>query len=147
MVAIMVMNDPLPLPWFNINRPSHSEIQLFQNLTIKILGVYGQRSRSYLTFNIQRSRPLPRSNPLVTFEAWNSIDMFAFHFVVIQTLWLRYSKFHVWPWIFKFKIMAKLKSYGHIWGPDFNRYVCFLFLGNQTIFGWDIANSIIQLDN
>ena len=26
------------------------------------------------------------SNPLVTFEAWNSIDMFAFHFVAIETV-------------------------------------------------------------
>ena len=29
MVMIMVMNDPLPSPLFNVNRPSHSEIQLF----------------------------------------------------------------------------------------------------------------------
>ena len=93
-----------------------------------------------------RSRSWPRSNPMVTFELWSSIDMFAFRFVAIgpflaeikQTLyltlkiqgqdhgqgqtrwchlsprvqsicllfvswqsdhfWLRYSKFHIWPW-------------------------------------------------
>ena len=142
---VMVMNDLLPPPLCNVNRPSHSEIQLFQNLTMKIHGqghVCGQRSRSRLTFKIQRSRLWSRSNPLVTFEAWSSIDMFAFCFVAIgqflaeiwqilyltlknlgqgqirwshlsprvqsiclllvswqsDHFWLRYSKFHIWPW-------------------------------------------------
>ena len=82
----MVMNALLPPPLCNVNRPSHSEIQLFRNLTMKIHGqghVCGQRSRSRLTFKIQRSRLWSRSNPLVTFEAWSSIDMFAFRFVAI----------------------------------------------------------------
>ena len=30
---------------------------------------------------------------------------------------------------------------------EFNRYVCFSFRGNRTIFGWDIANSIFDLEN
>ena len=58
-VSVMVMNDLLPPPLCNVNRPSHSEIQLIQNLTLKIHGqchVCGQRSRSHLTFNMQRSR-------------------------------------------------------------------------------------------
>ena len=42
--------------------------------------------------------------------------------------------------------MAKVKSDGHIWGLEFYRYVCFSFSGNQTIFGWDIANSIFDLE-
>ena len=41
--------------------------------------------------------------------------------------------------------MAMVKSDGHIWGLKFNRYICFLFRGNQIIFGWDIANSIFDL--
>ena len=149
MVMVMVMNDLLPPPLCIVNWPSHSEIQLFQNLTMKIHGqghVCGQRSRSCLTFKIQRSRLWSRSNPLVTFEAWSSIDMFAFRFVAIRPFlaeiwqipyltfknlgqghgqgqtrwshlsprvqsicllfvswqsdhfWLRYSKFHIWPW-------------------------------------------------
>ena len=61
--------------------------------------------------------------------------------------WLRYSKFHIWPWKFKVKVMAKVKPDGHIWAPEFNRYVCFSFRGNRTIFGWDIANSIFDLGN
>ena len=194
MVMIMVMNDPQPPPLCNVNRPSHSEIQLFQNLTMKIHGqghVCGQSSRSHLTFKIQRSS----SNPLVTFEAWISVDMFAFRFVAIRPLlaeiweipyltlkiqgqghgqgqtrwthlsprvqsicflfvswqsghfWLRYGKFHIWPWKFKVKVMAKVKSGGHIWALEFNWYVCFSFRGNRTIFGWDIANSIFDLEN
>ena len=61
--------------------------------------------------------------------------------------WLRYSKFYIWPWKFKVKVMAKVKPDGHIWALEFNRYVCFSFRGNRTIFGWDIANSIFDLEN
>ena len=72
--------------------------------------------------------------------------MFAFRSVAIGPFWLRYSKFHIWPWKFKVKVMAKVKPDGHIWAPEFNRYVCFSFHGNRTIFGWDIANSIFDLE-
>ena len=61
--------------------------------------------------------------------------------------WLRSSKFHIWPWKFKVKVMTKVKSDGHIWGLEFNRCVCFSFRGNQTIFHRDIANSIFDLEN
>ena len=60
--------------------------------------------------------------------------------------WLRYSKFCIRPWKFKVKVMAKVKPDGHIWALEFNRYVCFSFRGNRTIFGWDIANSIFDLE-
>ena len=60
--------------------------------------------------------------------------------------WLRYNKFHIWPWKFKVKVMAKVTSDGHIWALEFYRYVCFSFRGNRTIFGWDIANSIFDLE-
>ena len=39
------------------------------------------------------------------------------------------------------------RSHGHILGLEFNRYVCFSFRGNQTIYSWDIANSIFALEN
>ena len=150
MVMIMVMNDLLRPPLCNVNQPSHSEIQLFENLTMKIHGqghLCGQRSRSRLTFKIQRSRLWSSSNPLVTFEAWSSIV--CLHFVSWQSdhFWLRYSKFYIWPWKLKVKVMAKVKPDGHIWALEFNRYVCFSFRGNRTIFGWDIANSIFDLEN
>ena len=58
-----------------------------------------------------------------------------------QTIfWLRYKKFHIWPCKFKVKVMAKVKPDGHIWALEFNRYVCFSFCG------WDIANSIFDLE-
>ena len=146
MVMIMVMNDPLPPPLCNVHRPSHSEIQLFQNLTMKIHGqghVCGQSSRSHLTFKIQRSS----SNPLVTFEAWISVDMFVFVSWQLDPFWLRYRKFHIWPWKFKVKVMARVKPDGHIWALEFNWYVSFLFHGNRATFGWDIGNSIFDLEN
>ena len=57
--------------------------------------------------------------------------------------WLRYCKFHIWPWNVKVKVISD----GYIWGLKFNRYVCFSFRDNQTIFGRDIANSIFDLEN
>ena len=47
--------------------------------------------------------------------------------------WLRYSKFYIWPWKFKVKVVAKVKTDGHIWILEFNRYVCFSLRGNRTI--------------
>ena len=46
--------------------------------------------------------------------------------------WLRYSKFYIWPWKFKVKVMAKVKPDGHIWALKFNRYVCFSFRGKNN---------------
>ena len=88
----------------------------------------GQTHWSYL-------RPTVQSICLL-FVSWHSD-----HF------WLRYSKFHIWPWKFKVKVMAKVKSDGRICGLDFNRYVYFSFRGTQTIFCRDIANSIFDLEN
>ena len=70
-------------------------------------------------------------------------------FVLWQSdhFWQRYSQFHIWPWKFKVKVMSKVKPDGHIWGLEINRYVCFLFRGNRTIFDWDIAKSIFDLEN
>ena len=64
-----------------------------------------------------------------------------------EHFWLRYSKFHSWPWKFKVKVMAKIKPDDHIWGLEINRYVWFSFPGNRTIFGRDIANSMFDLEN
>ena len=59
----------------------------------------------------------------------------------------RYSKFPIWTWKFKVKVMAKVELHCPIWSLEFNRYVCFLFRDNWTISGWDIANSIFDLEN
>ena len=155
---VMVMNDPLPPPLCNVNQSSHCEILLFQNLTMKIHGQGHVWLKVKVTSDLQIQRPRlwstsnplvtwSRSNPLVTFEAWSSDDMFAFRFVQSDHFWMRYRKFHIWPWKFKVKVMAKVKPDGHIWGLEFSRYVCFSFRGNRTILGWDIANSIFDLEN
>ena len=60
---------------------------------------------------------------------------------------LRYSKLHIWPWEIKVNVMVKVKPDGHNWGLEFNWYVCFLFRGNRTICGLDIANSMFDLEN
>ena len=136
-------------PFVQCQSAFHSEIQLFQNLTMKIHGqghVCGQRSRSCLTFKIQRWRLWSRSNPLVTFEAWSSFDMFAFRFVAIGPLLadignsifdLENSRARSWP---RSNLMVTFEAL------EFNRYVCFSFRGNRTIFDWDIANSIFDLE-
>ena len=78
---------------------------------------------------------------------WSSIDMFALVSWQSDHFRLRYSQFYIWPWKFKVKVKAKIKPDGHIWAIEFNRYVCFWFRGNRTIFGWDITNSIFDLEN
>ena len=100
-----------------------------------------------MTLKIQISMSWPRSNPLSHLRPRVQIDMFAFCFVAIRPFWLRYRQFHIWPWKFKVKVMAKVKSDGHIWGLAFNWYVCFSFRGNPTISGRDIANSAFDLEN
>ena len=41
--------------------------------------------------------------------------------------------------------MAKVKPDVHIWGQEFNQYVCFSFSGNRANFGKDIANPYLTL--
>ena len=85
---------------------------------------------------------------MLTFEALNSIDMFAFCLMAgNQTIFGWCSIFHIWPWKIKVKVMAKVKSDSKICGLGLNRYVCFLFCDYWTIVGWDIANSISNLEN
>ena len=43
--------------------------------------------------------------------------------------------------------MAKVKPDCDIWGLEFNQYVCYSFHGNRTIFDWDIANFMFDLEN
>ena len=76
--------------------------------------VCGQRSRSHLTLKFKGQghcqthwshlRPGVQSTCLLLVLRPSD------HF------WLRYSKFHIWPWTFKVKVMAKVKHDGHIWG-------------------------------
>ena len=143
-------HDLLPPPLCNVNRPSHSEIQLFQNFTMKIHGqghVCSQRSRSGLTFKIQRSRLWSKSNPLVTFEAWSSTICLLFVLWQSHHFWLRYRKFRIWPWKSRSRSWQRSNLMVTFEALELNQYVCFSFRGNRTIFGSDIANSIFDLEN
>ena len=73
---------------------------------------------------------------------------------------LSYSYFKILPWKSMVKVMCVVKGQGHVWPPnskvkvmvkvwdlEFNWYVGFLFHGNRTTFGWDIGNSIFDLEN
>ena len=95
MVAVMVINNLLQRPLFNVNRPSDSEIQL----------------------------PMVKAMCVVK------------------------GRGDILPWNSKVKVMVKVKPIGYIWGLEFILYVCFSFLGNRTIFGWNIANSLFDLEN
>ena len=136
----MVMNDLLPSALCNVNQPKFNH----ENPWSRSCVVKGQGHVWPSTFKGQgygegqthwsHLRPGVQSICLLL-VSWQSD-----HF------WMRYRKFHIWPWKFKVKVMAKVKPDGHIWGLEFSRYVCFSFRGNRTILGWDIANSIFDLE-
>ena len=102
------------------------EIQLFKNLSLKILGQgHGQGQSWWLHL---RHSALSISSFFVSWQ-YN-------HFAIRCNNYLT-SKFKV-------KFMAMVKPGHHIWSLGFNRNVSLSFCGNQTIFGWDLANSIFD---
>ena len=149
MVMVMVMNDLLPpLCAMSISPPimrySYFKIWPWKSMVKVMCAVKGQGRVWPSKFKGQGDGqgqahwshlgPGVRSICLL-FVSWQSD-----HF------WPRYRKFCIWPWKFKVKVMANVKPDGHIWAIEFNRYVCFLFRGNKTIFCWDIANSRFDLE-
>ena len=103
-----------------------------------------------ITYDLENSniKVMAKVKPIITFEGLE-FKLICLLFISWQSdhFWLRCSIFHIWPWKFKVKVMAKVKSDGHIWGLQFNRCVCFSFRGNRTIFHRYIANSIFDLEN
>ena len=61
----------------------------------------------------------------------------------INEIWL----FQIWPWKSKVNVMANVKSNDCNWCLEFNWYAWFSFHGYRTIFCWDMANFIFDLDN
>ena len=104
-------------------------------------------SKVGVTFDLENSKVMVKFKPIG--HIWGLEFNRCLPFVPCQSdhFWLRYSIYHICPWKFKVKVMAKAKSHGHIGGLRFNWYICFSFRGNRTIFGWDIANSIFDLEN
>ena len=110
------------------------------NSRVSTRRVYGMPTSEVIRVTIGLN---PHTSPfkvMVTFEAWSSIDMFAFVFLAIRPFFPRYSKFHIWPWKFK------VKPDDPIWGLAFNRYVCFLFRGNRTILAGPTIPKIWQIE-
>ena len=148
MVMVMVMNDLLPPLCAISNGPptlrySYFKIWPWKSMVKAMCVVKGQghvwpskfKGQGYGQGQTHWSHLRPGDQSIcLLFVSWQSD-----HF------WLRNSKFYIWPWKFKVTVMVKVKPDDHIWAPEFNRYVCFLFRGNLTIFGWDIANSIFDL--
>ena len=139
---------PTSTPLCNVNRPTHSEIELFQNLTMKIHSQgheCGQKSKPRLTFKIQRSRLWSPIGHIWGLE-FNQYFFFSFRGNGTTFGWdignsifdLKNSRSRSRP---RSKLMATFEAL------EFKRYVCFSFRGNRTIFGWDIANSIFDLEN
>ena len=86
MIMVMVMYDLLPPHLCNVNRPSHSEKHLFQNLTMKIHGqghVCG-RSQGHVWPLKFKGRGYGHGQTHWShLRPWGLIDMFAFSFVTI----------------------------------------------------------------
>ena len=136
MVMNKVMNDLLPPPLCNVNRPPILRYSYFKfwpwKSMVKVMCVvkgqghvwpsnfkgygHGQTHWSHLRPGIQ--------SICLLFVPWQSD-----HF------WLRYRKFHIWPWKFKVKFKAKVKPDGHIWGLGVQS-ICLLFILWQSDHLW-----------
>ena len=115
----MSMGHPIP------------EIQLFQNLTLKIQGQgdgWGQSWKSQSGCNIL-STPIP--------------------FVPCQSAlpFLRYSIFRMWPWKSKVKVMSGGKVESHNMGPTLYRLTSLSSHVNRPSHSWHTTFSKFDLEN
>ena len=104
---VMVMNNLLPPPLCNVNRPSHSEIQLFQisNTAISKFDHENPWSRSCVWSKVKVMFDLENSKVKVMVKVkpnghiWGlGVQSLCLLFVSLQLdhFWLRYSKFCIW---------------------------------------------------
>ena len=120
---VMVMNNLLQPPLYNVNSPSHSEIQLSMVKAMCVVKGQGHiwpwkfKGQGHGQGHIHWSHLKPGVQSICLLFYSRQSDHF----------WLRYSKFYIWPWKFKVKVMAKVKPDGHIWGLKFNRYIASRF--------------------
>ena len=76
-------------------------------------------SKVKVTFDFQNSKVKVMFKVKPIGHIWGlEFNWYVCFFVSWQSdhVWLRYRKFHIWPWKFKVKVMAKVKPDGHIWG-------------------------------
>ena len=149
---VMVMNDLLPPPLCNVNRPSHSEIQLYEiwprNSMVKVMCVVkGQghvwsskfKGQGYGQGQTHWSQLSPRVQSVcLLFVSWQSDHFWLSGDIGNSIFDLENSRSWSWP------RSNRMVTFGAL---EFNRYVYFSFHGNRTIIGWDIANSIFDLEN
>ena len=147
MVKVMVMNDLLPHPLCNVNRPSHSEIQLFDHENPWSRSCVWSKVK--VTFDLQISKV----NIMVKVKPIGLIWGLEFNRYVCFSFRGNRTTF---GWDIEYSIFDLENSRSRSWSRsnlmvtfealEFNWYVCFSFRGNRTIFGWDIANSIFHLE-
>ena len=65
--------------------------------------------------------------------AIRSLDLLV-RFMAIGPFFMRFSKFDIWPWQVKVKVLVKVKIEGHIWVLASNRKGGFLFPGNRPTY-------------
>ena len=142
MVTVMVMNDPLP-PLCSmalgppIMRSSYFKIWPWKSLVITM---HMDRDVGHIWLWKFKDQGHCQGHKHIC-------HIWGLEFIqCVCFLFCGNSKFSIWPWKFKVKLMAKAKPDGHIWGLNLNCYVCFLFHGNRTILSWDIANCIFDLE-
>ena len=150
MVMVMVMNDLLPpicamLIGPPIQRYSYFKIWPWKSMGKVMCVVKGEghvwpskfKAQSYGQGQNHWSHLRPGVQSIcLLFVSWH-MDHF----------WLRYRKFHIDlenPWS-RSRPRSNLMVISE--ALEFNRFVCFSFRGNRAIFGWDIANSIFDLEN
>ena len=151
MVMVMVMNDLLPPPLCNVNRPSHSEIQLYEKFDHENpWSMSCVWSKVKVTFDLQNSKVKAMVKVKPIGHIWglefNRNVCFSFRGNRTTFGWdigdsifdLENSRSRSWP---RSNPMVTFEAL------EFDRCVYFSFHGNRTIFGWDIANSIFEIEN
>ena len=130
-------------------------ITLFKSLQITqnhrhLKSPHSLPSRSlYLTLITRKSWScswMTNSHPFCSMLTQIGTFLFVQCHPTLQFLRCSYNKIDLEnPWSRPWPI--KVKCDGHIWGLEFNWYVCFSFHSSRTIFGSDIPNSIFDLEN
>ena len=107
------------------------EIQLFQNLTLKIQGQghgWGQSLKSQCENNILSTH--------ILFVPCQSVIPF-----------LTYIFFKIWPWKSKVRVMVEVKVWSHNVSITFYRLTSFSFHVNRPSHSWDTTFSNFDLEN
>ena len=103
-VKVMVKSNPL----VTFEAWSSTDMFAFRFVAIRQTIFSWDIANSAFDLEKSRSRSCPRSKLTVTFEPWSSINCLLLVSWQSDHFWLRYSKFHIWPWKFKVKVMTKI---------------------------------------